>query len=146
MSADQVLSVKVGDLMTEKVVNIDVGMTADEVARLIVEHKIESFPVTEKGKLVGIVTGWDLLTKVVAKALNPGKVTAKEFMTRSPITCSPDHSVLQVTKLMTKHGIKHIPVVKNSKVVGIFTTYDVTVFRQLVQHADFSSYEGVLGN
>jgi len=144
MSADQVLSVKVGDLMTEKVVNIDVGMTADEVAKLIVEHKIESFPVTEKGKLVGIVTGWDLLTKVVAEALNPGKVTAKEFMTRSPITCSPDHSVLQVTKLMTKHGIKHIPVVKNGKVVGIFTTYDVTVFRQLVQQADFSPYTRVL--
>jgi len=146
MSADQVLSVKVGDLMTKKVVNIDVSMTADEVAGLIVEHKIESFPVTEKGKLVGIVTGWDLLTKVVAKALNSGKVRTKEFMTRSPITCSPDYSVLQVTKLMTKHGIKHIPVVKNGKVVGIFTTYDVTVFRQLVQHAGFSSHGHVLGN
>jgi len=45
MSADQVLSVKVGDLMTTKVVNIDVSITADEIARLIVEHKIESFPV-----------------------------------------------------------------------------------------------------
>ena len=146
MSADQVLSVKVGDLMTTKVVNVDVSMTADEIARLIVEHKIESFPVTEKGKLVGIVTGWDLLTKVVAKALNSGKVRTKEFMTRSPITCSPDYSVLQVTKLMTKHGIKHIPVVKNGKVVGIFTTYDVTVFRQLVQHAGFSSHEHVSGN
>ena len=146
MSADQVLSVKVGDLMTKKVVNIDVDMTADEVARLIVEHKIESFPVTEKGKLVGIVTGWDLLTKVVAKALNPGKVRAKEFMTRSPITCSPDYSVLQVTKLMTKHGIKHIPVAKNGKVVGIFTTYDVKVFKQLVQHADSNSHARVLGN
>jgi len=146
MSADQVLSVKVGDLMTQKVVSIDASMTADEVAKLIVEHKIESFPVTEKGKLVGIVTGWDLLTKVVARALNPSKVKAKEFMTRSPITCSPDYSVLQVTKLMAKHEIKHIPVVKNGKVVGIFTTYDVTVFRQLVQPADFSSNARVLGN
>jgi CBS domain-containing protein/KaiC/GvpD/RAD55 family RecA-like ATPase len=140
MSVDQFLSVKVGDLMTKKVVSIDVTMTASEVARLFLEHKIESFPVTEKGKLVGIVTGWDVLTKVVAKALNPGKVRVKEFMTRSPITCSPDYSVLQATKLMTKGGIKHIPVVKNDKVVGIFTTYDVTAYRRLVQHADFSSY------
>jgi len=146
MSTDHFLSVKVGDLMTKKVVNIDVSMTANEVARLIVEHKIESFPVTEKGKLVGIVTGWDLLTKVVAKALNPGKVRVKEFMTRSPITCSPDYSVLQVTKLMTKHRIKHIPVVKNGKVVGIFTTYDVTFYRRLVQQADFSSYASVFGH
>lgn len=146
MSADQVLSVKVGDLMTQKVVSIDASMTADKVASLIVEHKIESFPVTEKGKLVGIVTGWDLLTKIVARALNPSEVKAKEFMTRSPITCSPDHSVLQVTKLMAKHKIKHIPVVKNGQVVGIFTTYDVTVFRQLVQPADFRPTTQVLGN
>jgi CBS domain-containing protein/KaiC/GvpD/RAD55 family RecA-like ATPase len=146
MSADQVLSVKVGSLMTQKVVSIDASMTADEVAKLIVEHKIESFPVTEKGKLVGIVTGWDLLTKVVARALNPSKVKAEEFMTRSPITCSPDQSVLQVTKLMAKHEIKHIPVVKNRQVVGIFTTYDVTIFRQLVQPADFRSSARVLGN
>jgi len=146
MSADQLLSVKVGDLMTQKVVSIDASMTADEVAKFIVEHKIESFPVTEKGKLVGIVTGWDVLTKVVARALNPSEVKAKEFMTRSPITCSPDHSVLQVTKLMAKHEIKHIPVVKNGQVVGIFTTYDVTVFRQLVQPAGFSSNARALGN
>ncbi|MFB0514666.1 MAG: CBS domain-containing protein [Candidatus Bathyarchaeia archaeon] len=146
MSTDQFLSVKVGDLMTKKVVNIDVSMTANEVARLIVEHKIESFPVTEKGKLVGIVTGWDLLSKVVAKALNPSKVSVEEFMTRSPITCSPDYSILQVTKLMTKHGIKRIPVVKNGKVVGIFTSYDVTVYRRFVEHADFSHYARTQGH
>jgi CBS domain-containing protein/KaiC/GvpD/RAD55 family RecA-like ATPase len=140
MSTDHFLSVKVSDLMTKKVVSIDVTMTANEVARLILEHKIESFPVTEKGKLVGIVTGWDVLTKVVAKALNPGKVRVKEFMTKSPITCSPDYSVLQATKLMTKGGIKHIPVVKKDRVVGIFTTYDVTAYRRLVQHIGFSSY------
>jgi len=133
MSADQFLSAKVGDLMTKKVVYIDASMTANEVARLIVEHKIESFPVTERGSLVGIVTGWDLLTKVVARGLNPSKVRVREFMTQSPVTCSPDYSVLQVTKLMTKHGIKRVPVVKNGKVVGIFTSYDVSVYRGIVE-------------
>lgn len=146
MSTDRFLSVKVGDLMTKKVVNVEGSMKADEVARLIVEHKVESFPVTDKGKLVGIVTGWDLLAKVVAKALNPVRVRVNEFMTRSPITCSPDYSVLQATKLMAKHGIKHIPVVKDGEVVGIFTTYDVTTFRRLVQQDDFGSYAHTLGN
>jgi len=135
---EQFLSVKVGDLMTKKVVNIDASMTANEVARLIVEHKIEGFPVTEKGKLIGIVTGWDLLTKVVSKGLNPNKVKVKEFMTLSPVTCSPDDSVLQAAKIMAKYGIKRIPVVKNSKVVGIFTSYDVTVYRRIIDYADFS--------
>ena len=138
MSMEQFLSVKVGDLMTKKVVNIDATMTANEVARLIVEHKIEGFPVTEKGKLVGIVTGWDLLTKVLSKGLNPNKVKVKEFMTSSPITCSPDDSVLQAAKIMAKYGIKRIPVVENGKVVGIFTSYDITVYKRIIDYADFS--------
>ncbi len=138
MSRDQFVSVRVGDLMTRTVVTLDVRVTANEVAKLMLEPKVDSFPVTEKGKLVGIVTGWDVLTKVVAKSLDPGKVRAKEFMTRSPITCSPDTSVLQATKLMNKNSVKHIPVVQNDKIVGIFTTSDVTAYRQLVQHADLS--------
>ena len=102
MSTKPFLSVKVGDLMTRKVVNLDASMTATEVARLIVEHKIEGFPVTEEGKLVGIVTGWDLLTKVLSKGLDPSKVKVRDFMTTSPITCSPEYSVLEAAKLMAK--------------------------------------------
>ncbi len=138
MSMEKFLSVKVGDLMTQKVVNIDANMTANEVARLIVEHKIEGFPVTEKGKLIGIVTGWDLLTKVVSKGLNPNKVKVKEFMTPSPITCSPNDSVLEAAKIMVKYGIKRIPVVGNGKVVGIFTSYDITLYKRIIDYADFS--------
>jgi len=137
MSEDQFLSVKVGDLMTKEVVNVDANMTAMEVARLIVKNKIEGFPVTEKGKPIGIVTGWDLLTKVVAKGLNPNKVKAKEFMTQSPITCPPNYSVLEAAKLMAKHGIKRIPVVEKDKVIGIFTSYDVAVYRRLIDYTDF---------
>jgi tRNA nucleotidyltransferase (CCA-adding enzyme) len=138
MSTDRFLSVKVGDLMTREVVNLDASMTAIEVARLIVEHKIEGFPVTKEGKLVGIVTGWDLLTKVLSKGLDPSKVKVKDFMTPSPLTCSPEYSVLEAAKLMAKHGIKRIPVVKNGKVVGIFTSYDATVYRRIIDYADFS--------
>jgi len=134
MSKEQIPSVKVGDIMTKKVIRIDASMTAIEVARLTVKHEVEGFPVTENGKPIGIVTGWDLLTKVVAKGLNPSKVKVKEIMTSSPITCSPDDSVLEVAKLMVKHGIKRVPVVKNDKIVGIFTPYDITLYRRIIDH------------
>jgi len=66
-----------------------------------VEHKVEGFPVKEKEKLIGVVTGWDLLTKVISKGLNSNKV--KEFMTPSPMTCSPNDSVLEAAKIMAKY-------------------------------------------
>ena len=124
--------------MTKKVVSIDTGMTAIEVARLIAEQKVEGFPVVEKGEPTGIVTGWDLLTKVVAKGLDPNKVKVREFMTSSPITCCPDHSVLEAAKLMAKYGIKRIPVVKDNKVIGILTPYDIVMYRRIIDYADFS--------
>lgn len=138
MSKEQILSLKVGDIMTQKVIMIDASMTATKVAKLIVKHEVEGFPVTENGKPIGIVTGWDLLTKVIAKGLNPNKVKVKEFMTSSPITCSPDNSVIEVAKLIVKHGIKRVPVIKNNKVVGIFTPYDITLYRRIMDYADFS--------
>lgn len=137
MSKDQFLSIKVGEVMTKKVISIDTSMTAIEVARLIAEHKVEGFPVVEKGKLIGIVTGWDLLTKVVAKGVDPNKVKVKEFMTSSPITCSPDYSILEAAKLMAKYGIKRIPVVNNDKVIGILTPYDIVMYRRIINYADF---------
>ena len=138
MSVENFVSVKVVDLMTKKVVSVDATMTASEVARLIVKHEVEGFPVIEKGRLVGIITGWDLLTKVISKGLNPNEVKVREFMTPSPLTCPPDYSVLQAAKLMAKHGIKRIPVVENGEVVGVFTSYDVAVYRRIIDHTDFS--------
>ena len=138
MSTARFLSVKVGDIMTKKVVSIDADTTALEIAKLIAEHEVEGFPVLEKGKLVGIVTGWDLLTKVMSKGLNPKGVRVKEFMTLSPITCSPDDTALEVAKLMVKHGIKRVPVVKNGKIVGFLTSYDITMYRRILDYSDFS--------
>jgi CBS domain-containing protein len=138
MSKEQFLSVKVGEVMTKKVICIDTGMTAFEVARLIAEHKVEGFPVVEKETPIGIVTGWDLLTKVVAKGLDPKEVKVKEIMTSSPITCSSEQSVLEAAKLMAKYGIKRIPVVKEGKVIGILTPYDIIMYRRIIDYADFS--------
>lgn len=137
MSKDEFLSVKVSDIMTKRVICIDANMTALKVARVIVKHKVEGFPVTENGKPIGIVTGWDLLTKVVAKGLDPNKVKVKEFMTASPITCSPEYSILEAAKLMAKHGIKRVPVVENDKIVGIFTSYDIALYRRILDYTDF---------
>jgi len=137
MSKAQFLSVKVGDIMTKNVVCIDAGITALEVAKLIAKHEVEGFPVSERGRLVGIVTGWDLLTKVMSKGLNPNEVKVKKFMTPSPITCSPDDTALEVAKLMVKHGIKRIPVVKNGEIVGFLTSYDITMYRRILDYSDF---------
>ena len=52
---------------------------------------------------------------------------AKDLMTRAPCTCSPDHSVQDVAKMMRDHDCGSVPVVEAGRVIGIITDRDLAV-------------------
>ena len=45
-----------GEIMSENVVTCDVGADMDEVTRLMQEYRVRRVPITEKGRLVGLIT------------------------------------------------------------------------------------------
>jgi acetoin utilization protein AcuB len=49
----------------------------------------------------------------------------KYWMTREVITVDEDVSLMQASKLMKQHGIKHLPVVKERCLVGIVSDRDL---------------------
>jgi len=55
-----------GQVMTSPVYTICETASMDEAAELMAEKKIRKIPVTEKGRLVGIVTYTDIVTKVLS--------------------------------------------------------------------------------
>lgn len=56
-----VLNLKVRKFMSKKIVNIDVEEDIYRAARIMNHHDIDRLPVTEKNKLVGIITRWDII-------------------------------------------------------------------------------------
>ncbi len=58
---DYLDSTKVDAAMTPDPVTITPRVTAEDVARLLLQHKIGGLPLVENGKLVGIVSTSDLL-------------------------------------------------------------------------------------
>jgi len=58
--SQQVLNLQVKDVMTTDVFSIDQGATIADAARVILEQKVSGVPVTDNGKLVGIITESDL--------------------------------------------------------------------------------------
>jgi acetoin utilization protein AcuB len=54
-------TLRVKEVMRERMVTIGAGQPASEVARLLLDHRIGCLPVLEDGELVGIVTSSDLL-------------------------------------------------------------------------------------
>ena len=113
---------RVKDVMTKRVISAKPADDVKTVARLIVEHGVDHIPIVRSdGRLVGIVTSWDL-----ARALAEGKQTLSEVMTTKVIVAKPEEAVDVVARRLLQYKISGMPVVDEEyRVLGIVTTDDL---------------------
>ncbi len=77
------------------------------------------------GTLLGIVTERDLMTRVLAKALNPQTTTVADIMTRNPRCVAPEVLVSDAVLIMIERGFRHLPIVgPGAKILGVFSVRD----------------------
>ena len=94
-----------------------------DAAKILIEHNINHLPIVDEcGKLIGIITSWD-----IAKALAQNKKTIEEIMTRNVVTAHEDEPVDHVARKMSRHNISGVPVVDDyRRVVGMVTSEDIS--------------------
>jgi len=112
---------KVEDFMTQKVITIDASKSILTAAKVLRDQKIGSIVVTRGKKPVGILTDRDVITRAVAEGLRLKKEKVASIMSKPLVTTKPDASMFEVMKLMEKHSIRRIPVVKDDRIIGIIT-------------------------
>ncbi|HEY5582491.1 MAG TPA: CBS domain-containing protein [Rhodoferax sp.] len=77
------------------------------------------------GVLQGILTERDLMTRVVAKALDPKSTPASDVMTRNPISVVPEKKVAEAVVIMIERGFRHLPIINAAgKILGVFSIRD----------------------
>jgi CBS domain-containing protein len=77
------------------------------------------------GTLLGIVTERDLMTRVLAKALDPAKTKVSEVMTPNPMCVAPEMLVSDAVVIMIEKGFRHLPIVgPGNKILGVFSVRD----------------------
>lgn len=77
------------------------------------------------GALLGILTERDLMTRVLAKALDPQTTHVSEVMTHNPHTVGPDMKVSEAVVIMIERGFRHLPIVTPAqKIMGVFSVRD----------------------
>jgi CBS domain-containing protein len=74
--------------------------------------------------LLGIVTERDLMTRVLAKGLDPEATTVRDVMTPKPICVPPETKVSDAVLIMIERGFRHLPIVGQGKVLGVFSVRD----------------------
>ncbi|MDA4121503.1 MAG: CBS domain-containing protein [Thaumarchaeota archaeon] len=70
----------------------------------------------------GMVTEWDILSRVVAEGRDPAKVTLGEIMSRELLSVNADAGLSVVSQIMTEKGVRRLLVEKDGKVVGVITS------------------------
>jgi len=113
------------DIMVQKVVTVDPEATVKDAAKLMNLCEIGSLMVVGKGKVVGIVTERDILRKIVETSKNAGKVKVREIMSTKLVVGTPNMDVVDAARMMLQKKIKKLPVVTDSKLVGLVTLTDI---------------------
>ncbi|MCX8172378.1 MAG: CBS domain-containing protein [Archaeoglobaceae archaeon] len=119
-------NIPVKEIMTKDVCKASVDESIHVVAKRMVEYGVGSAVIMDGSKPIGIITEKDLIAKIVAKNKSPSSVKVKEIMSYPLITIRPNTSVREAANIMTKKGIRRLPVVNDAgELVGIVTDNDI---------------------
>ena len=115
--------VKIGEVMTRKVIHVNPQTPMAEIRRLLREHRISGIPVVQDGKLEGIISIEDLINTLAESAMDK---TVGERMTHNPVTLREDEPVVVVINHFATHGYGRFLVVdEKGHMVGIVTRGDI---------------------
>jgi len=97
-----------------------------EAVRVLNANRIGAVVVlNDSGKVAGILSERDIVRHLDTDAGKLLKRAVREVMTEEVITCGRDAGVSELMEQMTRHRIRHIPVVENDELVGIVSIGDV---------------------
>ena len=140
---------KAKDIMTKEVITVKPETTIEELARLLMKQQISGAPVVDdKGKIVGIVTENDLISKnsrlhiptilrlfdayiplgtskMESDIRKMAASTVEDICTKEIITVDEEASVEYIATIMTEKRIHILPVVREGKLVGIIGKKDL---------------------
>lgn len=114
------------DLLKNQVtVSTAIEASVLEVAGMMVERNIGAVPVLEEGRLVGIFSERDLMSRVVVAGKDPARTTMREVMTEDPLTVEPTDDLATCMTLMRRHGFRHLPVCAGRELKGVVSLRDI---------------------
>lgn len=138
------------DIMTKDVIAVTPDTKVERLAKLLTEHKISGMPVLdENGKLVGIVTENDLISRnkrlhiptvvtifdAIIYLESPKKLeeemrkiigtSVSDICTKKVITIEEDTSLTEIATIMSEKKIHLLPVMRGDKLLGIVGKADL---------------------
>ncbi|ABP94663.1 putative signal transduction protein with CBS domains [Metallosphaera sedula] len=118
----KIMELRVKDLMSEKLIKVNVDDNVQDVLRVLIAHDIGGVPVMDGDVIVGIFTERDLV-RLMAKKTYSGLVDS--IMSPNVFTVDKETDSLEASKLMSLHKVRRLPIMDGDKLVGIVTAADI---------------------
>lgn len=129
--AEQSLETPLGELVQRAPVACAPDMPLREVLRQMQQRRIGSVVVAgEGGRALGILTRFDVLGRV-ALAEVPLDTPVSQVMVQPVHTLTTLHTAQDAALLMSREGIRHVPVTRDGAVVGLVSERDLFALQRL---------------
>ena len=123
----------VQDIMQREVVAVAPETPLACLVSSLQRRGVRHLPVTDRGRLVGIISDRDLKSAIASVATSESAaplprldhLTAADIMARSVVTIAPMFAVEEAARLMVTRKISALPVTEDGHLVGIVTDSDV---------------------
>ncbi|MCL4333276.1 MAG: chloride channel protein [Candidatus Thermoplasmatota archaeon] len=108
------------DAISGRPLTIDPSTSVADALKIMEDDRITGVPVTENGRLVGIVTKSDLIQ---VRLIHQDMESVSHVMTKNVVYGYPDDSLLEIMRKLSVNNISHIPIVdkENLNVIGMVT-------------------------
>ena len=106
-----------------------------EAIKLMSEVKVGAVLVIVDNKLAGILSERDYTRKIILQNRSSRDTPVKDIMTEKVLYVSPEQSIDECMVIMSRHHIRHLPVVENNVPVGILSVMDV--MKNIISEKEF---------
>jgi CBS domain-containing protein len=110
----------------DNVVSIEPTANLADAAKLLSEHRIGALVIRGAGgRLSGVLSERDIVRAVSEHGAEALTLPVGQVMTRNVMTCGEDDSIADIMEQMTSGKFRHLPVLKDGKLVGVVSIGDV---------------------
>lgn len=117
---------KLKDIMSRNVITIHPQESVTVAARLLANHNIGILPVCgSDGKVCGMVTDRDLVTRCMATNRSAEETRIRDVMTSRIVSASSNMDVAVAAYLMGREQVRRLPVIDDGKLCGMISVGDL---------------------
>ena len=130
LTVRQLLDKKPGDIWT-----IAPDTSVFDAIKLMADKRVGALLVVDGDDLVGILSERDYARKVILQGRSSKNTPVKAIMTEKVLYVGPEQPLEECMALMTDKRIRHLPVMENGRLIGVFSSGDV--IKEMISEREF---------